>query len=221
MQPQTCPLCGQRRARRACPALGRSICASCCGTKRLVEIRCPADCGYLTTARAHPPASVQRQQERDLRFLLPLVHDLTELQSRLFFGVQAVLRTVADAMPSLIDRDLIDATEALASTYETATRGVIYEHRPTSLPAQRLVAEIRGQLEQLGGQGQSTLRDQDLAVVMRRIERAAREARKSDAGDDRAFLGLIRRMMADPTAAGATAPDAGSSAGARSGLVIP
>ena len=42
-----CPLCGERKAKRACPALNRHICAVCCGTKRLVEINCPADCVYL------------------------------------------------------------------------------------------------------------------------------------------------------------------------------
>ena len=53
----TCPLCGARKARRACPGVGRDICAVCCGTKRLVEIRCPATCGYLQSARVHPAAS--------------------------------------------------------------------------------------------------------------------------------------------------------------------
>ena len=47
-----CPLCGKRNARRACPALGHLICAVCCGTKRLTEIACPSDCGYLATARS-------------------------------------------------------------------------------------------------------------------------------------------------------------------------
>ena len=36
-----CSLCGQRRAKRACPALGQQIWPVCCATKRLVEIRCP------------------------------------------------------------------------------------------------------------------------------------------------------------------------------------
>ncbi len=52
----TCPLCSQRKARRACPALGHQICAVCCGTKRLTQIPCPSDCVYLASAREHPPA---------------------------------------------------------------------------------------------------------------------------------------------------------------------
>ena len=64
---QKCSLCGRRRGRRACPALGESICAACCGTKRLVEISCPPECSYLRSSQAHPPAAVQRQRERDLQ----------------------------------------------------------------------------------------------------------------------------------------------------------
>ena len=89
---QACPLCRRRRARRACPALGQQICPVCCGTKRLVEINCPADCSYLRSAHAYPPAVVQRQQEQDVRFLLPLVHDLSEPQHRIMFQLQAFLR---------------------------------------------------------------------------------------------------------------------------------
>ena len=61
-----CPLCGVRKAKRDCPALGQRICAVCCATKRLKEINCPDTCVYLASARSHPAAIVQRRQERDL-----------------------------------------------------------------------------------------------------------------------------------------------------------
>src|SRR5437867_2016399 len=75
-----CPLCGQRKARRGCPALNQTICAVCCGTKRITEIACPADCGYLASAREHPAAVVRRQHERDLMAVLPTVRDLSARQ---------------------------------------------------------------------------------------------------------------------------------------------
>ena len=53
-----CPICQTRPAKRQCPARGDMICAVCCGTKRLVEIRCPSDCGYLAS---RPPASAGRR----------------------------------------------------------------------------------------------------------------------------------------------------------------
>jgi len=80
-----CPLCHQRKARRHCPALAQTICSVCCGTKRLVEIACPADCVHLAAAREHPAAVVRRQQERDVAALMPTIRTLTERQHQLFF----------------------------------------------------------------------------------------------------------------------------------------
>ena len=65
-----CPLCGARRAKRACPGVSRDICAVCCGTKRLTEIRCPVDCGYLAVSREHPPASTVKQHQLDVALLV-------------------------------------------------------------------------------------------------------------------------------------------------------
>ena len=105
-----CPLCQVRKAKRACPALGRQICAVCCGTKRVVEIHCPADCGYLSTARSHPPAVIQRQQEMDRAMLLPLLQGLSERQARLFLMLAAVTsRYEGDALQKVVDEDIAQA----------------------------------------------------------------------------------------------------------------
>ncbi len=87
----TCPLCHSRPAKRQCPALGHSICSVCCGTKRLVEIRCTPDCAYLASARRHPAASVQRQHEFDVALMLPAMTGFSDRQSRFFFLFQSVL----------------------------------------------------------------------------------------------------------------------------------
>src|SRR5262249_19045166 len=104
-----CPLCGSRRARRACPALGREICPVCCPTKRPVDIACPSACGFLSSSRAHPAAVAQRQQERDMRFLLPRIGDRTETQYRLFMLTQAlIVQHAKSAAPAPIDSDVAD-----------------------------------------------------------------------------------------------------------------
>ena len=139
MSAETCPLCRRRRARRACPALRYQICAVCCGTKRLREIRCPSDCTYLVSARTHPPAVVRRQQERDARFLLPIIDGLGRRQYQLFFVVQTTIHRLAETDEMPVNDDVVrDTAQALAATYETASKGIIYEHRPSSLPAERL-----------------------------------------------------------------------------------
>ena len=168
-----CPVCHQRKAKRACPALGKQICAVCCGTKRLTEIACPPDCGYLSTARTHPPAVIQRQQEMDRAMLLPLLQGMSERQARLFLMLAAVAaQHRADGLQKLIDEDIAQASGSLASTLETAAKGIVYEHQPSSLLAARLMAELKGVVDEVVKNAGSAL-ERDAAVALRRLEQAA------------------------------------------------
>ena len=191
-----CPLCGRRKARRACPALGHQICAVCCGTKRLVEIRCPPDCGYLAAAREHPPATLVRQHQRDSTLVAQLVRDLNERQSRLFLlvGVAVVQYEPAELHP-LADDDVRDAAAALARTFETASRGVIYELRAVSGSGARLAATLKPVLAELG-QGGGTAFDRDAALVLHRLEDGVAQAQASDPANRRAFVELLGRVLA-------------------------
>jgi hypothetical protein len=190
----SCPLCGTRKERRACPALHQTICAVCCGTKRLVEIQCPEDCVYLTSAREHPAAVVKRQQEHDVGVLLPTIQSLTERQYQLFFLFQTLIsRHTPQGLSRLVDDDVAEAAGSVASTLETAARGVIYEHTAQSLPAQRLGAEMTTMLKEMRQQG-ATVYDREAAIVLRAIERGARETRKTEPGDG-AYLTLISRLL--------------------------
>jgi hypothetical protein len=190
-----CPLCGQRKARRACPALREQICAVCCGTKRLTEIRCPSDCTYLATAREHPPAVAVRQQQRDVAALVGYMQDFSERQSQLFFLIATfLLRYEPPELHPLVDDDVAQASAAIAATFETASRGVIYEHRPNSLPAERLASELRPLLAKVSDQGGESAR-RDSAVVLRRVEAAAREVGRSAGGSRRAFIDLLGRVV--------------------------
>lgn len=193
-----CPLCRQRKARRACPALGHQICAVCCGTKRLVEISCPGDCPYLASAREHPPAAFVRQHQDDLAAVLRAIRDLNERQSRLFFMTLTFLAQYRPPeLHPLVDEDIAAATAALAATYETAARGVIYEHRAGSLPAEWLTSGLKSVLaeaDQTGG----TPFQRDAAVVLRRVEAAAREALGAAPANRRPFADLIGRVMRKP-----------------------
>jgi hypothetical protein len=202
-----CPLCGQRKARRACPALGKQICAVCCGTKRLVQIQCPADCVYLATARDHPPAAIVRRQQRDVGLLVHFMRDLGERQSQLFFLVNTFLvQYQPPELQPLIDDDAAEAAAAIAATLETSARGVIYEHRPASLPAERLMNALKPVLTQAGGRG-GTAFERDAAVVMRRIEEAARQVRSADESNRRAFLDLLGRVLRRKDESSTEAPE--------------
>jgi hypothetical protein len=190
----TCPSCGQRRARRDCPALGHSICAVCCGTKRRVEIRCPGDCPYLVSAREHPAAVTRRQQEHDVSRLIPSIRHLTERQSQLFFLLHT---TIARHQPSgfgrLLDLDVADATASLAATLETSARGVIYEHPAGSAVSQALVSELKTVLGQIREQGARVF-DHEVIVVLRAIEAGARAAGGPGTAG-RPYLDLVGRLL--------------------------
>src|ERR1700730_9091161 len=190
-----CPLCGQRKARRGCPALAKQICAVCCGTKRLSEIACPSDCPYLAVAREHPPAAALRQQQHDGALLVRFVRDLNERQSQLLFLIVTFLVHYKEPeLQTLIDEDVSQAMAALAATFETASRGVIYEHRAGSLPAERLVSGLKPLLNK-AGQGGGTGFPRDAGVVLRRIETAAGEAQQEHARHRRAFLDMVGRLI--------------------------
>jgi hypothetical protein len=188
-----CPLCQQRKPKRNCPALGRPICSVCCGTKRLIEINCPSDCSYLAVSREHPAAVVRRQQELDVAALLPSMGGLTERQHQLFFLFQSVVaRFRPDGLARLTDDDVAEAAAACAATIETAAKGVLYDHAPASLPAQKLAGEFRTLLEQVREHG-ATVYDREAAIALRAIERGARELTRP--GDDTAYLALMERLL--------------------------
>ena len=189
-----CPLCRQRSARRGCPALGYQICAVCCGTKRLTEIRCPSDCSYLASAREHPPAATIRRQQHDLETLVQLVRDFSERQTQLFFLIASFLvRYQPQELHALIDADVTDAARALASTFETSARGVIYDHRPASLPAERLAVALKPVLQEAGKTAGSSF-ERDVAVVLGRIADTSAGDRMTGSGP-RAFVELLGRMI--------------------------
>jgi hypothetical protein len=190
----SCPICRTRKPRRACPALQQTICPVCCGTKRLTEIQCPDDCVYLTSAREHPAAVVKRQQEHDVAILLPTLHGLTERQHQLFFLFQSVIaRHTPEGFSRLLDDDVAEAAGAVASTLETAARGVIYDHVAPSLPAQRLASELKAMLGDMQKQG-VRIYDREAATVLRAIEKGARETRKIEPGDA-SYLTLMARLL--------------------------
>jgi len=180
-----------------------------------VKIACPSDCPYLASARDHPPARIVRQQEDDVAAVVRFARDLNEFQSNLFFLTLTFLSRYSPAKPrysdltagpylasdtpSLIDEDVTEALAALGATYETASRGVLYEHRPQSLPAERLVAELKPLLTEAGQRGGSAF-ERDAAVVLRRLEAAARHLTAGAPGNRRAFLELLGRVVRGPTA---------------------
>ena len=123
------------------------------------------------------------------------MRDLNQQQSELFFLINTFLVGYdPPALQPLIDDDVVEAAGALAATFETSARGVIYEHHPASLPAGRLATALKPLLAEVGQEG-GTPFERDAAVVLRRIEEASRGVGEIDRGNRRAFLELLGRVM--------------------------
>ncbi|MFN8062917.1 MAG: hypothetical protein U0Q12_27445 [Vicinamibacterales bacterium] len=98
-------------------------------------------------------------------------------------------------MPAVTDADVQDAAAALAATLETAARGIIYEQRPTAIPAERLAHEFQRILKEIEGNRSGSL-TRDAAAALRALERGARDASKLPGAGRTAFLDLMDRVTA-------------------------
>jgi hypothetical protein len=192
----SCPLCRQRKGHRLCPARGDLICSQCCGTKRRVEIACPADCSYLTGAHAGSWEGRETERQRDARRLAPFLEALNEDQGRIFLMALVGVASLRARHPTLDDALLREAVTALRKTTETRERGVVYEHRPDDLRALDLVADLRGLFEAKDSSGRVTApADADVRPVLAAIEGALVASQKENAG--RAlFLETVTRIAA-------------------------
>ena len=206
-----CPLCRVRKPKRSCPGIGAQICAVCCGTKRLVEIACPPTCVYLTTAERHPAAIVKRQQEHDVAVLMTALGPLSEPQLQLFFVIHTFIARYTPPHSPLNDADVADAAGALATTYETASRGVVYEQQVTSPGGEALRRELNAFLAQISG-GAGARFEREAAVVLRGIERAAKHETTGIGPGPVEYLTLVARILRERP------PDA-TQAGSR--IIIP
>ena len=152
--------------------------------------------------------------------MFPLLQGLTDRQHVIALLVQGFLRQERPDAPALVDNDVAEAAKALAETYETASRGIIYEHSAGLPGAERLGAEIKQLIETRRAE-RVTLGDGDVAAVLRRIETGARTAKTILAGDETAYLQLLKRVLRDqpePDSGGATRPDLD---GSGPGLIVP
>ncbi len=189
-----CPLCGARRAKRDCPALDQRICAVCCATKRLVEIRCPVTCVHLAATREHPATAVRRQHEADLKTLMRNVGRLSEGQMQVFFLVQSYfLRSSHAGAARPADADVADACGALAATFEAASRGVTAPAEAATPAGRRMATELADVLVDVGKGGGSRF-EREVAEVLRAVERGA-SAEAGHPRPERWYLDLVARVL--------------------------
>jgi hypothetical protein len=162
-----------------------------------------------------------RQQQRDVAMLVQFVRDFSERQSQLFFLISSFLvRYRPPEFQTFIDDDVAEGLAALAATFETASRGVIYEHRPPTLTAERLIATLKPALAE-AGHGLGSSFERDAAVVLRRVGEAATEMRTLEPGNRRSFLDLLGRTIRPPAPSDGDADREANQAPSPARLIVP
>ena len=201
----TCPLCAQRKGRRACPAKGASICSACCGSKRRVEIACPADCVWLDGAHDAGWDGRETERRRDARRLGPHLQRLSREQTDLFLALVG-LGALRARRRDLDDALLAAAVTALRKTVDTRQRGILYDHQAEDLRAQGLVLELRGLFEARDDDDRPVSpADGDLAAVLSALEGALADTKREDGGRT-AFLDTARRVVGAPASSSPPEP---------------
>jgi hypothetical protein len=214
----TCRLCNKRPVKRACPALREAICPVCCATKRLVEITCVEDCRYLESAQRHPAAVVRKQIDADVGMLMGTIGRLSEQQLQLFFLLQSMMLSYKpDGLTRVIDADIALAAGALASSLETASKGVIFEESTGSVVAEGLRRALKPVIDEVTTGGGSRV-EREVAIVLRGMARGARHEGGLIPPGNTSYLDLVRRVFQQPS----SSPGASGAAGpATPRIVLP
>lgn len=195
-----CKICGKRRAKRACPAVGGDICTICCGTEREVSLSCPLECEYLRDAHAHEkPVPVPDAQISypDVKISEEFIRDHEEL---LLFSVYSLVQA-ALTTPGAIDADVMAALEALIQTQRTLQSGLVYETRPENtlaLAVQRAFSKSIAEYQKVREEreGLSAYRNSDLLAVLVFLHRLGQQS-QNRRPRGRMYLDLLRQMAPD------------------------
>ncbi|MPY87871.1 MAG: hypothetical protein GEU99_08120 [Luteitalea sp.] len=106
--------------------------------------------------------------------------------------LDATIRYADIAIPHLTDRDVAEAADALAATYETSARGIIYDHQAASLSAQRLLSAYREVLDARAPHQRPGSFDRTATLVLRRLSEAVQNFAAREETTETAFLDWLR-----------------------------
>jgi hypothetical protein len=141
-----CVLCGRRKGKRYCPAKNDSICAQCCGEKRILEIDCPDSCEYLRVGR-------NRETDEYTRFVRNM-HGRREMHERVLRENQGVVAHLEYMLAQerrstrdLRDKEVAEALDLLLESRRTEDKGILYEKTADDLRVESLRRMMRDVIE--------------------------------------------------------------------------
>ncbi len=120
---------------------------------------------------------------------------LTEQQLQLFFVLQSlVLSYKPEGLVRVTDSDVALATGALATSLESASKGVIFEDSTSSVPAEGLRKSMKPVIEEVTKGGGSRA-EREVAIILRAIERGARHDGGFIPDGETSYLELVGRVF--------------------------
>ena len=138
---------------------------------------------------------VKKQIDADVTVLMATIGRLSEHQLQLFFLLQSmVLSYTPDGLARVTDADVALAAGALASSLETASKGVIFEESTGSMVAEGLRRAMRPLIDEVI-KGAGSRAEREVAIVLRGMERAARHDGHLIPPGDTSYLELVARVF--------------------------
>jgi hypothetical protein len=199
-----CERCGQRLAKRHCPALGAGLCALCCGRLRNREVHCPATCVFLVR---HKPYQEKRLLEkrttppsRDPFAGDDLLKD--ERLAWLIYQLEAPLAIFGERSAGVTDRDALLALEYARAGIERGKSLIVIPGE--SLKPKNEIGEAviraadtaRWEAAVILSSGLETYKKEEKLRCLDRIIRSARVLAGADPGR-RTYIGkLVERFAA-------------------------
>lgn len=120
---------------------------------------------------------------------------LSDQQLQLFFLLQSiVLSYKPEGLARLSDADVALATGALASSLETASKGVIFEESTGSVVAEGVRRALKPVIEEVTKGGGSRA-EREVAIVLRGMERGAQHDGHVIPPGETSYLDLVARVF--------------------------
>lgn len=190
-----CWSCTKIKGKRSCPARGGDpICSRCCGSKRRTEIRCPDDCTYLHGEHDPLWESPGRRTE-EAQFIAHFADIRREQVPLLVFLHHLFLQARQDFAGDLSDQLMLEVIKTLTQTFETLSKGIIYEHQTESPQLQAMINWVGSILQKRNEISQvPSASDAELLAMLQTISRAVEAHRETSPGA-RNYLDTAERVF--------------------------
>lgn len=138
-----CVLCEKRKPKRYCPAKRASICPTCCGQKRGVEINCPPDCKYFVEGQKHHGQKVMRQRvkKQGARSYVRKAK-LYQQNPEIFAKMEKCLADMFRNNRAIENADVVSALDAVKKTLYTEKKGLLFQHEGRNSNSNQLSSSI-------------------------------------------------------------------------------